>query len=272
MPSPLWHIDAFCEQPFGGNPAAVCLLGAPAEPTWMQGLAAEMNLSETAFLVRQGDGFALRWFTPTVEVDLCGHATLASAHALWEQGLVDAGATIRFQTRSGELTASRRDGLIWLDLPALPAVPVKAPPAVLAALEITPTWAGITGSGRDPVASSRENYLLVLANARAVRDVRPDFSALREATEAGVIITSRGEDSSYHFISRYFAPSAGIDEDPVTGSAHCTLGPYWAEQLGIANLAAFQASPRGGQLWVRVSDERVRVGGNAVTVVRGNLA
>ncbi len=272
MPTPLWHIDAFSDQPCSGNPAAGYLLGAPAEPSWMQSLAAEMNLSETAFLMRQGDGFSLRWFTPKVEVDLCGHATLASAHALWEQGLVDAGATIRFQTRSGELTASRRDGLIWLDLPMRPAVPVKAPPAVSAALGITPTWMGTTGSGRDPVSSPEENYLLVVADARAVRGIRPDFGALRAATAAGVIVTSRGDDSSYHFISRYFAPGHGIDEDPVTGSAHCTLGPYWAEQLGISNLAAFQASARGGELWVRLSGDRVHIGGTAVTVVRGSLA
>ena len=271
MPTPLWHIDAFSEQPFGGNPAAVCLLSVPAEAAWMQAIAAEMNLSETAFLVRQGDGFSLRWFTPTVEVDLCGHATLASAHALWEQGLVDQGTAIHFQTRSGELVASRRDGLIWLDLPVWAAEPTAVPPSVLAALGVTPVWAGIAGPGNDP-ASVQRNYLLILPNARAVRQARPDFAALRAATPCGVIVSSRGEDSSYHFISRYFAPGAGINEDPVTGSAHCTLGPYWADQLGMANLAAYQASDRGGEIWVRVTDDRVRVGGKAVTVVRGNLA
>jgi PhzF family phenazine biosynthesis protein len=271
MPTPLWHIDAFSEQPFGGNPAAVCLLSAPAEATWMQALAAEMNLSETAFLVRQGDGFSLRWFTPILETDLCGHATLASAHALWEQGLVDAGATIRFQTRSGELTASRRDGLIWLDLPVWAAEPTPLPPSVLAALGVSPIWTGIAGPGDNP-ASVQRNYLVILENARAVRQAHPDFAALRAATASGAIVSSRGEDSSYHFISRYFAPGAGIDEDPVTGSAHCTLGPYWADQLGMANLAAYQASARGGEIWVRVRDDRVRVGGKAVTVVRGSLA
>jgi PhzF family phenazine biosynthesis protein len=237
----------------------------------MQALAAEMNLSETAFLVRQGDGFSLRWFTPILETDLCGHATLASAHALWEQGLVDAGATIRFQTRSGELTASRRDGLIWLDLPVWAAEPTPLPPSVLAALGVSPIWTGIAGPGDNP-ASVQRNYLVILENARAVRQAHPDFAALRAATASGAIVSSRGEDSSYHFISRYFAPGAGIDEDPVTGSAHCTLGPYWADQLGMANLAAYQASARGGEIWVRVRDDRVRVGGKAVTVARGSLA
>lgn len=272
MPILLWHVDAFSERPFGGNPAAVCLLDGPAEAAWMQHLAQEMNLSETAFLLRQGEGFSLRWFTPTVEVDLCGHATLASAHALWEQGLVDGGATIRFQTRSGELTAGRRDGLIWLDFPSRPAKEAPVPQAVLAALGVRPIWSGITKGVADDQGTFHHNYLLVLENAAALRGLRPNFTALAAATGDGVIVTSRSEDTSYHFISRYFVPGDGIDEDPVTGSAHCTLGPYWADQLGMANLAAYQASARGGEIWVRVAGERVRLGGKAVTVARGSLA
>jgi PhzF family phenazine biosynthesis protein len=272
MSSPFWHIDAFCERPFGGNPAAVCLLDAAAEPAWMQQLAHEMNLSETAFLVRQGDVFSLRWFTPAIEVDLCGHATLASAHALWEANVVDAATEIRFRTRSGELTATLRDGLIWLDFPARPAAPATVPPALLDALGAQPIWSGITEAGKNPEDALSRNFLLVLKDAAAVRGLRPDFAAMTAASGSGVIVTSRDDSGNYHFISRYFAPSAGIDEDPVTGSAHCTLGPYWAEELGMNNLGAYQASRRGGDVWVRVAGDRVRLGGKAVTVVRGALA
>ncbi len=272
MSTTFWHIDAFCERPFAGNPAAVCLLEEVADPSWMQSMAHEMNLSETAFLVRQGDYFSLRWFTPAVEVPLCGHATLASAHALWESGKVDAAEPIRFQTRSGELTANLREGLIWLDFPALPADPATVPPALLEAVGARPIWSGITAAGRNAEDEGHRNYLLVLQDANAVRALRPDFRAMTEASGSGVIVTSQDDQNHYHFISRYFAPSAGIDEDPVTGSAHCTLGPYWAEQLGMSNLGAYQASARGGEVRVRVAGDRVRLGGKAVTVVRGTLA
>lgn len=271
MARPFWHIDAFSERPFGGNPAAVCLLDVGAESAWMQQLAHEMNLSETAFLVRQGEVFSLRWFTPAIEVDLCGHATLASAHALWEANIVDAATVIRFQTRSGELTATLRDGLIWLDFPARPAAPTAVPPALLEALGAQPIWSGITEAGKNPADALRQNFLLVLKDAAAVRGLRPNFTAMTAASGSGVIVTSRDDAGGYHFISRYFAPSAGIDEDPVTGSAHCTLGPYWAEELGMSNLGAYQASQRGGEVRVRVVEDRVRLGGKAVTVVRGNL-
>ncbi|MGH2344939.1 MAG: PhzF family phenazine biosynthesis protein [Chloroflexota bacterium] len=272
MSTAFWHIDAFCERPFSGNPAAVCLLYAAGDSTWMQSMAHEMNLSETAFLVAQGDVFSLRWFTPTVEVDLCGHATLASAHALWESGKVDAAEPIRFQTRSGELTAQSREGLIWLDFPALPAAPASVPPALLEALGARPVWSGITAAGKNADDEGNRNYLLVLEDASAVRALRPNFRAMTEASGSGVIVTSRDDQNNYHFISRYFAPAAGIDEDPVTGSAHCTLGPYWAEELGMNNLGAYQVSARGGEVRVRVAGDRVRLGGKAVTVVRGTLA
>lgn len=259
----LYQVDAFTDRAFGGNPAAVCLLPAPRPAEWMQSVAREMNLSETAFLVprenRADPGFDLRWFTPAVEVELCGHATLASAHVLWETGRLGAEETARFHTLSGLLTAERR-GDIELNFPAKPVAEVAPPPGLLEAFEaVAPRFVG----------KSRFDYLLELETEEAVRRAAPDFSTLRTLPVRGVILTAKA--TSYDFVSRFFAPGAGVDEDPVTGSAHCTLGPYWAERLGKSAFRAFQASARGGELRVEVAGDRVKLGGRAVTVLRGEL-
>ena len=261
MSLPLFFVDAFTEKPFAGNPAAVCLLDAPRPDAWLQAVAAEMNLSETAFLLRERDGFSLRWFTPKVEVSLCGHATLASAHVLWERGVVDRDAAISFETLSGTLTATRRAGQIELDFPLHRPEWAGIPEAIVDALGVTPIYAG----------KSRLDYLLVVESEAAVRDVKPDFAALAVHAPRGVIVTSRARSAEYDFISRFFAPAAGIDEDPVTGSAHCCLAAYWSEQLGKSELVGYQASSRGGVVRVRVAGERAILGGNAITIVRGEL-
>lgn len=261
MGVPIVQIDAFTDRPFGGNPAAVCLLPEPKPEEWMQNVAAEMNLSETAFLVWRGEEFGLRWFTPTVEVELCGHATLASAHYLWESAHLAPDQTARFHTRSGLLTASRKDGMIELDFPATPPQASEAPPGLYEAL----------GTGAVYSGKTRFDYLVQLESEDAVRALRPDFAALTKLGVRGVIVTAQGGESEYDFISRFFAPGAGIDEDPVTGSAHCCLGPYWKSKLGKDEFRAFQASARGGKLLVRVAGERVKLAGHAVTVMRGEI-
>ena len=250
MRAPLFHVDAFASGPFTGNPAAVCLLEKPADPAWMQVVAAEMNLSETAFVrpvVADEPGhFELRWFTPTVEVDLCGHATLASAHVLWE-------------TRSGTLTATRRGDGVELDFPGDPVTIADPDPGLLDAL----------GVADAEVSYGRIGWVLELADAGAVRAVSPDFVRL-SAFEI-TVVTARSEDPRYDFVSRCFGPKFGIDEDPVTGSAHCALGPYWAERLGKTELIGYQASARGGVVLVRVDGDRTALAGRAVTVTRGEL-
>jgi predicted PhzF superfamily epimerase YddE/YHI9 len=264
----LVQVDAFTAEPFAGNPAAVCLLepGAEPDPAWMQRVAGEMNLSETAFL-RPGPepgAYGLRWFTPTVEVELCGHATLASAHVLWSEGRIGAGEPIRFASASGPLAARPGpDGIIWLDFPATPAEPVGPPSGLVEALGAgAPRWVG----------RGRFDYLVELEDEAAVRDLAPDLRWLGRLTpgSVGVIVAAAGRDG-YDFVSRYFAPAAGIDEDPVTGSAHCTLGPFWAGRLGRDELTGFQASARGGLVQVRPAGDRVQLGGRAVTVLRGQL-
>lgn len=259
----LYQVDAFTDRPFAGNPAAVCLLEEPREADWMQQVAREMNLSETAFLVPRGGGFDLRWFTPATEVELCGHATLASAHVLWQAGRLEPAEVAHFHTLSGLLTARRRsDGWIELDFPARTAEPVSTPPGLVEALGAeTPVFVG----------KSRYDYLLELPSEAAVRSLQPDFGRLRTLPVRGVIATARATSAPFDFVSRFFAPGAGVDEDPVTGSAHCTLGPYWAERLGKEELLAWQASARGGVLQVRVAGERVELAGQAVTVLRGHL-
>ncbi len=258
---PLFQVDAFTGRPFSGNPAAVCLLDREREADWMQAVAAEMNLSETAFLLEQGAGFALRWFTPTTEVDLCGHATLAAAHMLWEQGVLEPQAEARFHTRSGLLHATRSGTVVELNFPAAPAGPAPAPPGLLAALGLT---AG-------DIYRSRFDYLVIVDEAATVRTLMPDFPALRQVPTRGVIVSAQSDDSEYDFISRFFAPAVGIDEDPVTGSAHCTLAPWWAQRLGKQSMTASQVSPRGGVIEVSLQDDRVRLGGRAVTVFSGEL-
>jgi PhzF family phenazine biosynthesis protein len=258
------QVDAFTTRPFGGNPAAVCVLPAPALEAWMQAVASEMNLSETAFLHPTDDGYRLRWFTPAAEVDLCGHATLASAHVLWETGALTPDSEARFQTRSGLLSARRRGDLIELNFPCTPAAPVDAPDGMLAAL-------GLTENDGVFVGKNRFDYIVEIADAGTVRELAPDFAALGAVGARGVMVTSAADDERYDFISRYFAPAFGIDEDPVTGSTHCCLGPHWAERLGKTTLRAYQASARGGEMQVTIDGERVRLAGTAVTVLRGEL-
>jgi predicted PhzF superfamily epimerase YddE/YHI9 len=253
-------IDALTDRPFTGNPAAVCLLNEPKEDRWLQSVAAEMNLSETAFLWPEGDRFRLRWFTPAIEVDLCGHATLASAHFLWQGGHLAPDQPARFQTRSGVLTAARRGERIELDFPALATTRCEPPPGLLEALGAEPQFVG----------KSRFDYLVEFDQEAAVRSLQPSFRQLARLGVRGVIVTARGSPP-YDFISRFFAPGAGIDEDPVTGSAHCALGPYWQSRLGTSAFHAYQASKRGGEVRVTVKGDRVLLAGQAVTVLRGEL-
>jgi PhzF family phenazine biosynthesis protein len=255
------QVDAFTNRPFAGNPAAVCLLPSPRDSKWMQHVAQEMNLAETAFLLRRADGFDLRWFTPTLEVDLCGHATLASAHVLWEEAHLPATQPARFHTRSGVLTASRDGEMIWLDFPATPSHPADAPSELRAGI-----GAAMLYVGRTPF-----DYLVELESESRVRSLAPDLAALARLGTRGVIVTARSTDPAYDFVSRFFAPGSGIAEDPVTGSAHCGLGPFWAARLGKNELVGYQASPRGGAVRVRLEGNRAHLGGHAVTVLRGEL-
>ncbi len=257
-----FKVDSFTAAPFAGNPAGVCLLTEPRDERWMQAVAREMNLSETAFLLREGDGFRLRWFTPAAEVELCGHATLASAHVLWEEGVLAPSETARFATKSGELRASRRGELIELDFPTKPEQRAEPPEKLFEALGVKPLYLG----------RNVFDYLLLLDNEEAVRAVNPDFALLRTVSVRGVIVTAPSARPDFDFVSRFFAPAVGVDEDPVTGSSHCCLGPFWAARLGKNELTAHQVSARGGVLHIRVAGERVFIGGRAVTVLRGELA
>jgi PhzF family phenazine biosynthesis protein len=257
----LIQVDAFTDEAFRGNPAAVCFLSETRGDGWMQHVAREMNLSETAFLLRGEDGFSLRWFTPAVEVDLCGHATLASAHALWEEGVVPSSEPLRFHTRSGLLGARKRAGFIELDFPATPETPCVSPPGLSEALGADPAYIG----------HSAFDYLVLLSDAEAVRRLSPDMGLLKKVSARGIIVTALSDDARFDFVSRFFAPAAGIDEDPVTGSAHCCLGPFWQARLEKAAMVAYQASARGGVVRVEVDGDRVRIGGHAVTVMRADL-
>jgi len=256
----LFQVDAFTDKAYGGNPAAVCPLQAPQAEPWMQQVAQEMNLSETAFFYPEGDGFRLRWFTPTVEVDLCGHATLATCHVLWSEGYLPPDQEARFQTRSGLLTARYLGDWIELNFPANPSHPIPVPDGLEAAL----------GVEVKSVAANSLGYLVEVDGADSVRYLSPNFAALGNFPVHGVIVTSRAEPP-YDFVSRFFAPAIGIHEDPVTGSAHCCLGPYWQERFGKTEFLAYQASPRGGIVKVRLADDRVCLGGQAVTVLKGEL-
>jgi PhzF family phenazine biosynthesis protein len=261
MGQPIVQVDAFTDTPFAGNPAAVCILPELRDEHWMQNVAREMNLSETAFLLQQSDGFNLRWFTPAVEVDLCGHATLASAHVLWESGHLKLHEQARFHTRSGLLTAERKGVWIELNFPATPDEPADAPSGLLEALGVTATYIG----------KNRFDYLIEVESEDTVRNISPNFSLLATIPARGVIVTSRSPSPNYDFVSRFFAPQVGVNEDPVTGSAHCTLAPYWSKKLGKDEMVGYQASARGGVVRVRVSGDRVYLGGQAVTVLRGEL-
>jgi predicted PhzF superfamily epimerase YddE/YHI9 len=257
----LWLIDAFTDRAFAGNPAAVCLLDRERPDAWMQQLAGEMNQAETAFLLRRDDGFGLRWFTPAVEVDLCGHATLASAHFLWEKKLLTAKAEARFHTRSGLLTATKSGEWIVLDFPATPAEVTEPPPYLLDSLK----------SHGAEVLFNGTDYLVVLPAASKVRGIKVDFRLLSAIEARGVIVTAPSDMEAVDFISRFFAPQAGVDEDAVTGSAHCTLGPYWGARLGLSEMTGYQASARGGHVKIELTGDRVRLGGKAVTVLKGKL-
>jgi PhzF family phenazine biosynthesis protein len=260
------QVDAFTDRPFSGNPAAVCVLPSAPSDQWMRDVAREMNLSETAYLVPRSDaaddGYNLRWFTPAVEVDLCGHATVASAHVLWQDGHLAPGQQARFHTRSGLLTADRRGDWIELDFPAKIADATEPPPALLPALGITEAVF---------VGKNIFDYLVEVDSEQTVRRLAPDHSLLRTLPVRGIIVTARGSEGGFDFVSRFFAPGSGIDEDPVTGSAHTALGPYWAPLLGKTEFTAYQASPRGGVVRVRVNGDRVLLGGQAVTVMTGEL-
>jgi PhzF family phenazine biosynthesis protein len=260
MTVPLFHVDAFTDCPFVGNPAAVCLLPARRQDRWLQAVAREMNLSETAFLVKQPDHFDLRWFTPTVEVDLCGHATLASAHVLWQQGQAT-GDEIHFSTRSGVLKAVRHGDDIELDFPLKPEVPAQAPAGLLEAL----------GTSARYVGKNQFDYLVEVESEAALRALAPDFKRLAAVPVRGIIVTSTSAAPRFDFVSRFFAPASGVDEDPVTGSAHCCLADFWRKRLNKSEFVAFQASARGGVVKVRVVKDRVLLGGKAVMVVRGEL-
>jgi len=258
----LYQVDAFTAERFRGNPAGVCLLESPQEPAWMQAMAGEMNLSETAFVLPEGEGYRLRWFTPAVEVDLCGHATLATAHVLWQEGLLAPEQEARFETRSGLLTARRQGDWIALDFPAKPLETAEPPRSLLAALGL---------SGARYIGKNRTDYLIEVEAESVVRGLQPDFAALKLAPLRGAIVTSRSSQAPYDFVSRFFAPAVGVNEDPVTGSAHCALTPYWSAQLNKTEMLAYQASARGGVLRVRCEGKRVILAGQAVTLFKGDL-
>jgi len=261
MATPIIQVDAFTDKPFSGNPAAICVLAEPREDAWMQNVAMEMNLSETAFLVRRDDGWGLRWFTPVSEVMLCGHATLASAHVLWEEEYLAPSTQARFHTLSGLLTADRVDGQIELDFPMQPLSPADDAQGLSAVLGVE-------------VACLRDaewTWLVEVSEPSTLRGLSPDFEALRRYPRGSAIVTSRSDDLSYDFLSRFFVPGLGINEDPVTGSAHCALTPYWRDRLGKNVMVGYQASARGGVVGVTMDEGRVKLRGRAVTVLRGEL-
>lgn len=257
----IYQVDAFTAKPFLGNPAAVCILPGKADDAWMQNVAREMNLSETAFLYKNNDGYNLRWFTPAVEVDLCGHATLASAHILWEKKLLRVEQEARFFTRSGILSAVFNGNRIELNFPAKPEEETRPPDGLIEALGIRAKYIG----------KNSFDYLIEVESEEEVRGARPDFASLSKVSARGVIITGIASSGEYDFVSRFFAPVVGIDEDPVTGSAHCCLGPYWGKRLNRNQFKAYQASERGGEITVRLEQERVFLGGRAVTVMEGKI-
>ncbi len=260
MPA-IFQVDAFTQQPFSGNPAAVCLLKSAADVAWMQHLAAEMNLAETAFVFPDADRFQLRWFTPTVEVDLCGHATLATSHILWETGHVGEKEPCVFDSKSGELRAQRIADQIQLDFPISPVSEKAAPSGLLQALGVPVQFVGM----------SQFDYLVEVDSVATLRAITPDMQSLINLGSRGVIVTCRDETGEFDFVSRFFAPAVGVDEDPVTGSAHCALGHYWMEKLQKNCLNAWQASPRGGGMQVSVEGDRVKLLGQAITIFRGEL-
>jgi len=261
MNCPIYIVDAFTDKAFKGNPAAVCFPKEDVGSDWMQNVAAEMNLSETAFLRKSSKGFDLRWFTAEIEVDLCGHATLASAHVLWESSLLEKGEKAIFNSKSGVLTAEKMNEEIELNFPSMSIKEISGTEKLREALGIDFIYTG----------QAKDYYILEVESDDMIRNLKPDFSALKKITDIGVIVTSKSSSGEFDFVSRFFAPAYGINEDPVTGSAHCVLGPHWREKLNKKSMRAFQASERGGVLRIRVEDERVYIAGKAVTVLKGEL-
>ncbi len=257
----IYQVDSFTERPFSGNPAAVTITDTELNDDLMQNIAAEMNLSETAFVHNKEDGCQLRWFTPTTEVELCGHATLAAAHILWDEGYLAAEEDARFLTRSGLLTATKSDGVIMMDFPAEVEKEADAPGILLKSLDVEPAYVG----------RNRFDYLLEVTSEDIVRNIDPNFSLMQKVDTRGVIVAAPSQSEKYDFVSRFFAPAVGVDEDPVTGSAHCCLGPYWSSKLGKEELVGYQASDRGGFVTVKSKGNRVWLGGQAVTVLQGHI-
>ncbi len=257
-----FRVDTFTDKPFTGNPAPVFILPENREEEWMKLVAREMNISETAFLLPREDGsFDLRWFTAATEMELSGHATLACAHILWENGVLGPDDLAQFHTRGGKLVARRKEGWIELDLPAMPEEPVSMPPQLVVALGAVPRYVGSNGF----------DYLVEVASEETVRELTPNFNRLRRLPNRGVIVTSRADSDKYDFISRFFAPKDGIDEDPFSGSAHCCLGPFWGARLEKKEMMAYQASARSGFARLRLADDRVYLSGKAVTVAKGEI-
>lgn len=257
----IYQVDSFTTRPYAGNPAGVCMLASPADAEWMQSVAREMNLSETAFLYPKDEGYHLRWFTPESEVDLCGHATLATAHILWEKDIIPADKKVLFYTNSGELTCSNLNKGIEMDFPATPPEAYLPPAGLVDAIGAEPEYVG----------KNIFDVLVVVSDEQTVRSLNPDFGKIVQLGVRGVIVTSKSESPEYDIVSRYFAPSVGINEDPVTGSAHCTLGPYWTNVLNKNPIKAYQASARGGEVGVEVVGDRVKLVGQAITVMEITL-
>ncbi len=257
MEIPLYQVDAFTKKKFAGNPAAICPLTEWLDDTTLQAIGRENNLSETAFLVQQESHYELRWFTPAIEVDLCGHATLASAFVVFEY-LAPSANSVVFQTKSGKLTVNQKNSQLVMDFPARPGAPVDAPQHLIA------------GLGKEPLeVQAADDYMAIYENEEDIKALQPDMTQLIQLDRRGVIITAPGKNVD--FVSRFFAPKAGIPEDPVTGSAHCTLAPYWTEKLGKTELHALQISDRGGELFCQAHQERVRIAGHAVLTVKGTI-
>jgi predicted PhzF superfamily epimerase YddE/YHI9 len=257
----IFTVDAFTDKPFSGNPAGVCILSKERDDLWLQSVAREMNLSETAFLTPEDDEYKLRWFTPKVEVDLCGHATLASAHILFEKGYLKREEQAKFHTRSGLLTAITKESWIELDFPKQPVIASAPPNGLVESLKIKPKFVG----------NNALYYIVEVDSEAIVRGLKPDYGRLTSVPVNGVAVTSKASTPGFDFVSRFFAPKFGIDEDPVTGSSHCGLGPFWEDRLHKSELTAYQASARGGVIHVRVASNRVYLGGKAVTILEGEL-
>jgi PhzF family phenazine biosynthesis protein len=262
MGIPLYQVDAFTSEPFRGNPAGICLLESDASDDWMQAVAAEMNLSETAFLVKRDDAWHIRYFTPEVEIPLCGHTTVASAHVLWSEGIVADSQPVHFSAKGGEFIGTREDGRITIDFPAHTCDEAQPPVGLSDAIGATPASAHRIREG---------GWLIEFESEQTVATLSPDLLRLRSIKPGGLIATAQSSTRARDFVSRFFAPDIGIDEDPVTGVAHLALGPYWAKRLGKTEMTAVQLSRRTGTLRVRVADDRVYIMADAATVFRAEL-